>query len=78
MVHGNIEVMKFSGKNLGVMQITGVGDKVVPMVRDIIRPELKSTECIVVHFMNHITHKGAFTEEVANKLREAIRNTPVT
>ena len=78
MVHGNIEVMKFKGKILGSMQISGVGDKVVPLVREIVRDELKGTLCIVVHFKKAITHKGAFTEEVANKLREAIRNTPVT
>lgn len=78
MVHGKIEVMKFKGKSLGSMQISGVGDKVVPLVREIVRTELKGTACIVVHFMNHITHTGAFTEEVANNLREAIRKTPVT
>jgi len=56
MVHGKIDVMKFKGKSLGSMQISGVGDKVVPLVREIVRTELKGTACIVVHFMNHITY----------------------
>ena len=73
MVYGNFEIMKFKGQVLGSMQISGVGDKVVPLVRDVIRKEMKDTQSIVVHFIKNITHRGEFTESVANELREAIR-----
>lgn len=78
MIHGNFEVKKFKGHILGTMQISGVGDKVVDLVRAVVKAEIKSTECVCVHFINNITHKSHFTDEMANLLRKAIRETPLT
>ena len=77
MIHGDIEVLR-TRSPLGTLQISGVGDRVVPLVRDVARSVQSSGESLVIHFRNHITHKTEFTPEIADQLREAIRGTPVT
>jgi hypothetical protein len=76
MLHGNIDVVR-TRSPLGTLQISGVGDRVVPLVRDVARAVMSSRESLVIHFRNHITHKREFTPEMADLLREAIKGTPI-
>jgi len=68
----DFDILKFKGKTLGTLQISGVGDKVVPLVREVVRPLMKSSECLCIHFKKNITHKGAFSKEIAETLIRAI------